>query len=56
MMTGLDPYSRVASRAELAPPPASVGLELSIRDGALTVVRPLPGGPVNKPASRPAIS
>ncbi|WYX25332.1 S41 family peptidase [Achromobacter xylosoxidans] len=45
MMTGLDPYSRVASRAELAPPPASVGLELSIRDGALTVVRPLPGGP-----------
>ncbi|MFY2596571.1 hypothetical protein ACOTHJ_00290 [Achromobacter xylosoxidans] len=44
MMTGLDPYSRVASRAELAPPPASVGLELSIRDGALTVVRPLPAG------------
>lgn len=45
MMASLDPYSRVASRAELAPPPASVGLELSLRNGALTVVRPLPGGP-----------
>jgi len=45
MMAGLDPYSRVATRAELAAPPASVGLELSIRDGALTVVRPLPGSP-----------
>lgn len=45
MMAGLDAYSRVATRAELAAPPASVGLELSIRDGALTVVRPLPGSP-----------
>lgn len=45
MMAGLDAHSRVATRAELAPPPASVGLELSIRDGALTVVRPLPGSP-----------
>ncbi|PJI52512.1 hypothetical protein CTI14_41125 [Methylobacterium radiotolerans] len=25
MMAGLDPYSRVATRAELAAPPASVG-------------------------------
>lgn len=45
MMASLDPYSRVATRAELAPPPASVGLELSLQDGALTVERPLPGGP-----------
>jgi len=45
MMAGLDAHSRVATPAELAPPPASVGLDLSIRDGALTVVRPLPGSP-----------
>lgn len=45
MMASLDAYSRVATPAEMAPPPASVGLELSIRNGALTVVRPLPGGP-----------
>lgn len=45
MMASLDAYSRVATPAEMAPPPASVGLELSIQNGALTVVRPLPGGP-----------
>ncbi|WP_263915101.1 S41 family peptidase [Achromobacter sp. 79A6] len=45
MMASLDAYSRVATAAELAPPPASVGLELSIQNGALTVMRPLPGGP-----------
>lgn len=45
MMAGLDPYSRVATPAELTPPPASVGLELSLNAGALTVARPLPGGP-----------
>ena len=45
MIASLDTYSRVAAPAELAPPPASVGLELSIQNGALTVVRPLPGSP-----------
>lgn len=45
MMAGLDPYSRVATPAEIAPPPASVGLALSIKQGALTVARPLPGSP-----------
>jgi carboxyl-terminal processing protease len=45
MVASLDAYSRVATPAELAPPPASVGLELTMRDGALTVVRPLPGSP-----------
>ncbi|RBL85971.1 hypothetical protein DDE05_13520 [Streptomyces cavourensis] len=45
MMASLDAYSRVATPAEMTPPPASVGLELSIQNGALTVMRPLPGGP-----------
>jgi len=45
MIASLDTYNRVAAPAELAPPPASVGLELSIQNGALTVVRPLPGSP-----------
>lgn len=45
MMAGLDPHSRLLLPAELTPPAASVGLELTVQDGALTVVRPLPGGP-----------
>lgn len=45
MMAGLDPHSRLAVPAEMQPPPASVGLELTVKSGALTVVRPLPGGP-----------
>lgn len=45
MMAGLDTYSRVATPAELAPPPASVGLELTKQGGRLTVLRPLPGSP-----------
>ncbi|RYX88840.1 MAG: PDZ domain-containing protein [Bradyrhizobiaceae bacterium] len=38
--------------SELKPPPASVGLELTVKDGALTVVRPLPGGPGDKAGIR----
>lgn len=45
MMAGLDPHSRLVLPAEMQPPPASVGLELTVKGGALTVVRPLPGGP-----------
>ena len=45
MLASLDAYSRVATRAEMAPPPASVGLEMSIQRGVLTVERPLPGSP-----------
>ena len=45
MLASLDANSRVATRAEMAPPPASVGLEMSIQRGVLTVERPLPGSP-----------
>lgn len=48
MMGSLDSYSRLAAPAELAPPPASVGLELSIKNGQLTVARPLPGSPAEQ--------
>ncbi|WP_454690249.1 S41 family peptidase [Achromobacter aloeverae] len=53
MMTSLGPYNRLASPAEMAPPPASVGLELSRRDDALTVVRPLPGSPGERAGIQP---
>ncbi len=45
MLASLDAHSRVATRAEMAPPPASIGLEMSMQQGALTVERPLPGSP-----------
>ncbi|ALM81970.1 hypothetical protein ASB57_02390 [Bordetella sp. N] len=53
MMAGLGPYSRLAVPAELVPPPASVGLELSMTQGQLTVVRPLPGGPGERAGIKP---
>ena len=52
MMAGLDKSSRLILPSELKPPPASVGLELTVKDGALTVVRPLPGGPGEKAGIR----
>lgn len=48
MMTGLDTYSRLVAPVEFKPPPASVGLELQMTQGRLTVVRALPGGPAKK--------
>lgn len=48
MMTGLNTYSRLVAPVEFKPPPASVGLELQMTQGRLTVVRALTGGPAEK--------
>ncbi|MFJ1299216.1 S41 family peptidase [Pseudomonadota bacterium AL_CKDN230030165-1A_HGKHYDSX7] len=45
MLTGLDAHSRFVAPVEFKPPPASIGLELKMEQGRLTVVRALPGGP-----------
>ena len=52
MLNGLDPQSRLIAPVEFKPPPASVGLELKMEQGRLTVVRALPGGPAEKAGLR----
>lgn len=53
MVAGLDPHGRLARPAEMQPPPASVGLELTLKDGVVTVIRPLPGSPGESAGIRP---
>jgi len=53
MVAELGPFNRLVTPAELVPPPASVGLELSKQKGALTVVRPLPGSPAERVGIKP---
>ncbi|SOE50419.1 Carboxyl-terminal protease [Orrella dioscoreae] len=52
MLAGLDTHSRLVAPAEFKPPPASVGLELQMTQGRLTVVRALPGGPAEQAGLR----
>lgn len=52
MLAGLDTHSRLVAPAEFKPPPASVGLELQMTQGRLTVVRALPDGPAEQAGLR----
>ena len=53
MLTGLDSHSRLVAPVEFKPPPASIGLELKMEQGRLTVVRALPGGPAEQAGLQP---
>lgn len=52
MLAGLDGHSRLVAPIEFKPPPASIGLELKMVQGRLTIVRALPGGPAEQAGLR----